>query len=164
MNQLGVFVTALAAITGCASSLATTPPVGTTVPIMRFRAEPYSFSYNSGMDQPARLVVRDDATWRELWSKIHNRQTPIPAVPAVDFSQEIIVIAALGSRATGGYSILLEKAVEDGRGATEVTVRSISPGTRCGVTQAVTQPVDVARLQRRNDTIRFVERSEVTDC
>ena len=156
-------IVALAAI-GCASPLATGLPPGKSVPIVRLRAEPYSFAFNSGMDQPARLVVRDAATWRGLWNKIYERHSPIPPVPVIDFSQEMIIIAALGSRSSGGYGILLDGASEDGTGTIHVAVRSISPGPRCVVTGALTQPVDIARLARRDGSFHFIERSEVSDC
>lgn len=149
---------------GCSSPQGTTSPVGPSVPIVRLRAEPYSFAFYSGMDQPARLVIRDAATWHAVWNKIYDRQSPIPSVPAIDFSQEMLVLAALGTRSSGGFGILLDGASENGNGSINVAVRSISPGPRCVVTAALTQPVDIARLSRRDGSVRFLERSEVFDC
>ncbi|HEV7595217.1 MAG TPA: protease complex subunit PrcB family protein [Gemmatimonadaceae bacterium] len=148
----------------CSNADITTQPTGPTIPMVRLRAEPYSFASVSGFDKPARIVVRDAAAWRALWSQIYVGRAPVPAPPAIDFSREMVVVVALGSRSTGGYGILLVDASEEAAGGAAITVRSSSPGSSCGVTLAFTQPVDVARLPLRQGSVRFVERSEVFDC
>jgi hypothetical protein len=147
----------------CTSADITTQPIGPSIPMVRLRADPYSFTSSSGLDKPARIVVRDDATWRTLWSQINLGGAPVP-LPAIDFSREMIVVVALGSRSTGGYSILLEDASAGANDGTAITVRSMSPGPGCGVTLAFTQPVDIARLPLRQGEVRFVERAQVFDC
>jgi hypothetical protein len=163
--RLGAAVLA-AVLAGCSNPLDigdASDETGTPIPIVRLRAEPYSFTYYSGMDTPARLVIRDAVEWRVVWNEIHRRQSPLPTLPAVDFAREMIVIAALGSHSSGGYGILVDRAFEAGTSAISVAIRSISPGPRCGVTAAFTQPVDIARIPRRGN-VRFVEHAEITDC
>src|SRR4051812_24774009 len=106
-----VSILVLSAACGSGSGF-TQPHPGTSLTIVRLRDEPYSFSFNSGFDQPARVVVRDAATWRLVWNQVFLRQTPVPPLPSVDFSREMIVVVALGSRSSGGYSILLDGASE----------------------------------------------------
>jgi hypothetical protein len=137
---------------------------GTSLTMVRLRDEPYSFSFNSGFDKPARLVVRDPVTWRVVWNQTYLRQTPVPPLPSVDFSREMIVVAALGSRSSGGYSILLDGASGLANDGIEVIVDSSSPGSECGVTAAFTQPVDIARLPLRIGAVNFVERAHVSHC
>ncbi|MEO7522348.1 MAG: protease complex subunit PrcB family protein [Gemmatimonas sp.] len=139
-------------------------PPGTSIPLTRLRAEPYAFSLNSGVDEPERLVVRDSAAWSRLWTRVHARQTPIPPLPRVDFTRDMVVFAALGTKPSGGFSVLLDSAFEASDGGIDVVVRSIKPGPKCGVTAALTEPVDIARLARRESPVNFVERSETTDC
>jgi hypothetical protein len=139
-------------------------PIGPELPLTRLRAEPYSFTFYSGLDSPQRLVVRDDASWQTLWNEIHSRGTPVPPVPAIDFSREMIVVAAMGTRSTGGYGILLESASEYGTDGIAISVLSISPGSNCGVTLAFTTPVDIARLPLHPGPVRFIERGETTVC
>jgi len=157
-----ISIAAVAVNAGCAAS-DFTQPLGPDLSIVRLRAEPYSFTYSSGFDQPARLVVRDAATWQVVWNKIYLRELPVPALPAIDFSRDMIVVAALGSRSSGGYSILLDGAAE-GPDGIAIAVNSISPGPGCGVSTAFTQPVDIARLPLRQGAVSFVERSHVSDC
>ncbi|MFN2400652.1 MAG: protease complex subunit PrcB family protein [Gemmatimonadaceae bacterium] len=150
--------------TGCSGPQGPTSAArDTAVPIVRLRTEPYSFSYFSGMDAPARLVVRDALVWRAVWNQIFRSQSPVPELPVVDFSREMLVVVALGTRNSGGYSILVDRATEAG-GALEFTIRSVSPGEACVVIAALTQPVDIARLARRDGPVRFREHAEVFSC
>ena len=73
------------------------------------------------------------------------------------------MVVALGARSTGGYGILVDGANETENAGTAVTIRSISP-KNCIVTLAFTQPVDIARLPRRDGSVSFIERSEVHVC
>jgi len=104
------------------------------VPIVRLRAEPYSYSYYSGLDNPERIIVRDPDSWQTLWVRINGTLSPLPPTPAVDFSREMLVVVALGARSSGGYGILVDGANESDNAGITVTVRSISP-KNCITTQ-----------------------------
>jgi hypothetical protein len=165
VGMVGIVFAGLGA--GCSSSEMSPPvgpPLGPSVPMVRLRSEPYSFTYYSGLDTPARLVLRDAGSWQEVWSQIYSRQSPAPPLPAVDFSHEMIVVVALGSHGTGGYQILLTNASEVGNNGTAITVSSTSPGPSCIVTEAFTQPVDIARVPVRDGAVTFVEQSHVSSC
>jgi len=133
------------------------------IPVVRLRAEPYSFEYNSGLSSAARLVVRDAGVWQSLWTQIYQQRFPVPARPAIDFSREMVVVVALGTRSSGGYSILIDGASGEGANVA-IAVRSIAPGQKCGVTAALTQPVDIARMPRRDGKVSFAEHAEVKEC
>jgi hypothetical protein len=151
-------------VAACASSEVSTSPPGSSIPIVRLRSEPYSFTFVSGFDEPSRLVVRDLATWQAAWTRTFRGASPIPPLPDIDFSREMVVLVALGSHSSGGYGILIDGASEAGVQGVDLAVHSISPGPKCGVTGAFTQPVDIARMPRRDGAIRFLERNEVTHC
>jgi hypothetical protein len=42
----------------------------------------------------------------------HLVPTIIPAAPDIDFSREMIIVAAMGPRPTSGYAITIEEAYE----------------------------------------------------
>jgi hypothetical protein len=88
----------------------------------------------------------------------------VPPLPEIDFSKEAIVVAALGQRGSGGYSVIFESASANGAGGINVVVRSISPGSNCGTTAALTQPADVARIPAGYTSIQFVEKVAVINC
>lgn len=157
-------ITAVATAIACSGLRLEPEPSGPLVPMTRLRAEPYSFTFYSGLHVPARLVIRDAASWETTWKEIHGGVRPMPALPEIDFSREMIVVAAMGERATGGYGILLQRATEDRADGTAITVLSTSPGKNCIVTLALTAPVDIAKLPSRAGSARFYERSETTVC
>lgn len=136
---------------------------GAPTPVTRLRTGPSSFTDFSGLREPQRLVVREPSAWREVWAAIWRGYSPEPPVPEIDFGREMLVVAALGERPTGGYNIFIETAAEGPTGLV-IQIRSVSPGPRCAMTQAFTQPVDIARLPRRDGPVLFADRSEVSPC
>ena len=133
------------------------------LPIGRFRAESYGYSAYSGIDDSVRVVIRDAGSWDEYWRRLHARVMPAPSLPAVDFGREMVVLAALGARGSGGFGIRIDSAY-DASTYVEVVVRRSAPGNRCLVTAAFTQPVDLVRLPSRSVAVRFRERSVVEEC
>ncbi|MES3035586.1 MAG: protease complex subunit PrcB family protein [Gemmatimonadota bacterium] len=118
---------------------------------------------SSGLTAAQRTVIRDEVAWRAAWVSIWQNLSPQPELPAVDFAQEMIVVAALGERGSGGFSIVIDSASRTPTGAT-VVVHVTSPGANCMNTMAITAPVDVARVPRVTGTVTFRERTSVSDC
>ena len=161
-SRIGVIASLAVASLACASAMEPVP-TGTAFPVTRLSSRPGSFLYYSGLQQPERLVVRDQAAWITAWSSLWPNGVPIPALPAVDFSKDMIVIAALGGRNTGGYSIFVDSARAAASGLV-VFVGTSSPGRHCITTQAFTQPVDIARVPRTEAAVAFVDVPRVEDC
>jgi hypothetical protein len=77
-------------------------------------------------------------------------------MPEVDFSKEMVVIAALGEKPSSGYGIIIDGACEvDGH--VEVFVTSVDGG--CGGLQiaAVTAPADAVRIPQTDLPVVFRE-------
>ena len=156
-------------LAGCAGSVA--EPSAATGPLLA--ATPlgnngFPLTTRSAIDAPERLVIRDAATWQAQWNAIWAGLTPTPALPPVDFTREMVVVAAMGTRATGGYTIRIDSAaaaagVTPGGGAV-VWVTSASPGPHCFTTQALTHPVDAVRLPLVGGPVTFREQSQTVDC
>jgi hypothetical protein len=123
----------------------------------------FPYRSNSGITTRERLVVTDQARWAQVWADIVRNHSPTPPVPVVDFDRETIVVAAMGQRSSGGYVITIDSGtVEANTVVLSVTERS--PGMTCGTTAALTAPVALARILRARATVRFVEKTAVTDC
>lgn len=87
----------------------------------------------------------------------------LPELPKIDFSREMIVMLALGTRPSGGYGIIVDKAyLRVGR--LEKVVRKESPGRNCSVTMELTKPVDVVRLPKIDREVVFREKEIVHSC
>jgi hypothetical protein len=153
--------------TGSNSGKPLTKTVTKTVTMTRLRTclpLPCPFSSTSGLDDPLRVMIRDRKAWREMWERIHRRgPSPEPELPEINFSKEMLVVVALGSRPTGGYAIFIEGVYErDGR--LEVKVSSQSAGKNCMVTQSVTQPIDIVRIPKADIPMAFLENQVVHEC
>lgn len=134
---------------------------GESVQLVRF--EEYFPAYDSGFGEQARLVVQNQAQWEAAWQRTWHNHSPVPPAPAVDFGAHVVVLAAMGSRPTGGYSIRVEDAAAR---SDHVVVRVIetSPGRSCFTTQAFSEPVDIVKLPRTSLPVRFETVKTVHDC
>lgn len=118
---------------------------------------------SSGMETAAREVITDPAVWANAWNAIHQNVQPRPAPPAIDFAGSVVFLAAMGTRPTGGYSIVIEGVYRtDDR--LYVVVRERSPGSNCVTTQALTAPVAAVSTAKVGLPVTFVERRETVDC
>jgi len=117
----------------------------------------------SGIADSRRLVIRDASAWQAVWTEIVGARTPPPPPPAVDFDRDMIILAAMEQRGTGGYAIRIDEiSVEDGR--LNVVVKETAPGPGCPTIQALTAPVTAVRVPRSDEPVSFTERTETFDC
>lgn len=153
----------LCALLLAACSSPSGPDASQPLTVTRLRSGTLSFSYNSGLTESQRLVVRDQATWQQVWNDIYKFTFPAPALPAIDFTRDMVIVAALGQKPTGGYSIFIDGATETANRVT-INIRAVSPGPGCAVTLALTNPVDIARITRRDATVAFAETATTQNC
>lgn len=150
-----------AAACGGQSSPAGEPPAETTPAASR--ALPIEASY-TGIEEPLRTLIRTEREWEDLWSRLAANRIPRPSPPAVDFSDEVVVVVAMGTRPSGGHAIRIDS-VRYAKDTLWVDVTSVAPGAGCLTTQALTAPVAAVAVERRpNVTGRFVDREETRDC
>lgn len=109
------------------------------------------------------LVIRDEPSWQALWSRMNADRSPASPLPAVDFAKDTVLVAAAGTRPTGGFSVAITDAAESG-GEVIVKATITSPGPGCIVTQALTSPVHVASIPRRDGPVKFQLKREVHNC
>lgn len=117
----------------------------------------------SGFDEPARLVLTDDEQWVAAWETLYEGQSPVPERPAVDFGSSVLILVAMGTRPTTGYSVKVE-GVQHHAGVLYVAVRERSPGASCGTGQALTAPVHIVEVPREGTTARFHVTRETYSC
>jgi len=119
-------------------------------------------SQYTGFVQRSRLVIRDADAWSQFWSQAHSNMIPVPPVPSIDFTHNIVVAATMGSRSNGGHSIRIDPYVADDD--LYVVVEERSPGAGCVTTAAITTPAAALRIPRPGALVTFVERSETFSC
>jgi hypothetical protein len=108
-------------------------------------------------------VITDAGMWASVWQQVTQNQLPAPALPEVDFDSEVVVLASMGTRNSGGYSIVITSASVV-NGQVRIAVQESSPGQNCAVTGALTAPVHIVRVPRLTTTPMFVEQATTTTC
>lgn len=116
-------------------------------------------SYSS-YKEPARLVIRDANEWQQVWPQLAGTAS---AMPAVDFDRHMVLVAAMGVRSSGGYGIVVDGVFGNADGV-YVRVQESVPGPGCGVTAALTTPVTVVTIPRRDGDVFWLERSRTRSC
>jgi hypothetical protein len=111
---------------------------------------------SSGLQERRREVVRDEASWARLWERIHEGVTPRPALPPVDFSSHMLIAVGMGTRPSGGFDIKI-RSVATREERLEVVVFESCPAPGDRVSLALTQPVEVVRLDRLTQAPTFRE-------
>ena len=141
--------------------------------IARFEATPpaerppevavVGYRHTTGYDTREQFVVRDSATWAATWTQLLGSHNPKPPLPAVDFSREMLVVASMGTRSSGGYTVGIDS-VFMARDTVFFRVRETSPGSRCGTTAALTSPAGLARVERTDRPVGFITSNIVSEC
>ena len=155
------------AVVACAGSGASVPEPGVPVDadILEVRREQAAqpFAVYSGFSDSTRLVVRTQSQWNEVWARIAGNATPAPEAPEIDFATEMVIVAAMGTRPSGGYAIRIDRVARRGN-TLWAEVTSTTPGSGCMSTAALTAPVDAVVVQKTTGKVVFVEKSEVRNC
>ena len=113
----------------------------------------------SGLAEPRREVVRDQAGWSRLWADIHAGAEPDPPLPVIDFADQMLIVVASGTRPSGGNSIGVTR-VERLGDRLDVEVLETCPAAGARVSMALVQPVEVIRLARSELPTRFRDRRD----
>jgi hypothetical protein len=157
-----------AGLTGELAGLVMNAPAANALPV-RLPFDRFAATYgtyiasSSAFDTPANFLVFSQAEWTALWRRVTANHGEQPDAPPVDWSREMLLVAAMGTKPTGGYSIRIDRVLESPEVLDAVVIRT-SPGPRCGVTAALTHPLDVVRIARSAKPVRWTVRDEISDC
>lgn len=140
------------------------PLRGEPVPVLPLPEDVQGYyRFHSGACAPSLRVIRTSDEWAGAWAELAAKHDPVPPPPAVDFAREMLLVATMGERTTGGFAISVERAVLQG-GTLHAYVLESSPGATCATTQALTCPADVVRVARRDGPVAFVVRTATYEC
>ncbi len=104
----------------------------------------------SGIEERREVVVRTAAEWAALW----KQHTPGQKPPAIDFTRSMVAGVFLGSRPSGGFAIDVTSVQRDGPDLV-VTYRESKPDPKMMVTQMITSPFHLVRIDRLEGPVRF---------
>ncbi len=143
-------------------SVASMPEDGTTVAMTPVDQGAYCAYTDS-----ANLRITDPEAFRNLWTNMHQHQSPVPEIPAVDFSEYELIATFMGPRPSGGFGVSVEKGVVKGQTAWFSVVHH-KPGAGCMTTSAITHPYALMLVEKTTmstvEEVQFVVRQTVHDC
>ena len=117
---------------------------------------------HSGIVAPVRGVIRSPTEWQPFLDAF-AQATPGQAIRAVDFSTEMILVAALGRQLQAGRDIGF-------RGIQRVTaeiiaeVLLIQPDARCDTIEIETTPLVAVAIRRSDVPVRFVDVTRILEA
>ncbi len=151
------------ALTCACSSGAPIPGADAPAPaVTRIDSSAIVLASGQGLGDPTRAVIRDSTAWEAFWNQAHALVEPAPPVPAVNFEESMLLVAALGTRSTGGHAVMIDSVA---RGPTlRVFVTAVAPGADCMTTMSISWPVQVVRVPRFDGSVEFVEAERVQPC
>jgi hypothetical protein len=138
-------------------------PEMTFVPVpLRFggtRPPPLPWFHSFPTKDGFRQVIKTRGEFTDLWKRLLAPLSPdrwVPPMPEVDFSKEMVIVAAMGQRPSSGYGIIIDGACEcDGR--VEVYVSSNENACGGAAFPVMTAPADAVRLPQTNLPVVFRE-------
>lgn len=113
-------------------------------------------------------IVQDAGEFKRIWRILYPTCTyesyvHAPKSPEINFSKEVVVVAALGQENNGGYAIRVIEVVQ-GDGQVEVLVKMTAPATGCYVTASVIWTIDIIRMEIPSKPVSIPANNETTDC
>lgn len=108
------------------------------------------------VDQPSAWVIANAEQWRKFAAEVEASPAD---PPPVDFDKQTVVAIFAGTKPTGGYSVKVTKVTDQSRpgkpSTAVVDYEVISPPPDAMVTQALTYPYVVVRIEKRLEQIEF---------
>lgn len=156
-TALAALLTA-AALAACGGATPTGIPANATL-LDESQIETLVTTDDADYHEPRRQVIRSPAAWAEAWRQL-DREGP---APDVDFGEHMVILAASGTRPSGGHGIAVDSVYRHD-GSLFATVREISPGESCVVLTVVTNPATAVRVPRVEGGVEFVEEESVAEC
>ena len=116
--------------------------------------------FYGGLVQPEYRIVESREDWEELWRELEPRtsrkqgQTSPNPLPEIDFQRSVLIIAAMGTRPNGGYSVEISSIVESSYRIV-VTVSERLAGAKCPAIAAITHPIAIATTEQTQKSFEF---------
>lgn len=110
-------------------------------------------------------VIENPEAWLAFWERHQTGHFPAltsdfapssGSLPEIDFTKELVIAVFLGEQRTGGYAVEIEEInVLEKEAEAVVTVAVTRPNPQDIVTQVLTQPLHIVKVQKPNMPVRF---------
>lgn len=113
---------------------------------------------SSGIEDAKELVLKNERGWKNIWKNHIRNIVPPPPVPAVDFNSNDVIAVFLGTRSSGGHSVIIgdiEETTWEGSPARIVHYKTTEPGPGMMNTMALTQPFHIVTAPKHTGRTFF---------
>ena len=122
-----------------------------TVPIRSLKKGAFS-----GIREVKQEVVKSADAWEKVWKQHNTAAGGSDKIPAVDFSKEMVIVATMGTKRTGGYTIEIV-GVEPHDKTLRISLKKTSPPPDAMTIQALTAPFHFVAVPKSDLKPEFVE-------
>jgi hypothetical protein len=112
-------------------------------------------SPSGGILEAGRRLVRDAGDWERTWALANQHFAPVPKAPPVDFGKEMVAVASLGEKRTGGHSVQIVGARSAG-GKLRILYAERAPAPGAVEIQVITRPWHAVVLPRSELPVEWV--------
>ncbi len=109
----------------------------------------------SRIQKPMEKVIRSEDEWKKFWADASVNE-PAKPLPKVDFSKEMVIVAALGRRNSGGFSIEITR-VQKTDDKLKVFLKKRTPPKNSMAIQALTAPIHVVAAPSTSLAVEFID-------
>ncbi len=119
-------------------------------------------NFQVGEHPPEMQIVRDPEEWARAWADFTSNRDPAGSLPEVNFAEDFVILL-LDRHASGGYSVEIERVIEEDD-ALFVYAKHNAPFPGSGVIAAITNPHHIIRLPRFDGNVTLVVTEVVSPC
>ena len=151
-----LIVSFVSGVVGCREAQSRSPSYQTRADGAIIPTKVLYSSPNSGIGRAIREVINNPDDFKRVWDEAHRGRTPTQLLPKVDFTREMVIVAAMGWQAAVGSEIAIT-GVRDTSNTLEVTVE-LRPFRECDAFPEVTLPVVIVSVPSTHSTVVFEDR------
>ncbi|HLY74832.1 MAG TPA: protease complex subunit PrcB family protein [Planctomycetota bacterium] len=109
---------------------------------------------SSGFMVPQQMFVSSQKDWAETWTTRQGSAGTKKSHPEIDFNRDVVIVAALGAKSTGGYTIEITRIVRT-KDDIQVFLRRTAPPEGGRVVGGATSPFVMARMEKPDRPVTF---------
>lgn len=157
---------ALAVLASCGRGSDVPAPPEPLAPVET--AERVYYDDGGGIPDSVRVVIRDRAALDDVWQRATSTQVDPPALPAVDFGRDMVLVVGAGRMSPGDVirvdSVGVRPEPAAGGGTQQTLVALVRTTLACDPFPGDAFPLEVVRVRRFDGPVLFRERRERADC
>ena len=110
----------------------------------------------SGFQEPQERFITTLDEWIQLWARRQGNLDTKKPHPRVDFDRDVVLVATLGMKSSGGYSIEITRIVKT-KDDIQVFVKRTAPPEGAKPAAAQTSPFVLARMKKPDRPVTFLD-------